>query len=252
VRIVALYNIKGGVGKTSTAVNLAHVSATKGRRTLLWDLDAQGAATYILRVRPRVKGGGDGLVRGRRPLEAAVKGTDFDNLDLLPADFTYRHLDLLLDAQKKPTRRLARLLEPLADQYDDVYLDCPPSMSLLSENVLRAADTVLVPLIPTTLSLRTMDQLRDFVDGLHGRRPAVLGFFSMVDRRKRLHREVVDTPPAARSDLAATSIPALSIVEQMAARREPVTSFAPRSAVSKRYLQLWDEAAASVQLSVNR
>jgi chromosome partitioning protein len=243
VRVIAVYNIKGGVGKTSTAVNLAHVSATQGRRTLLWDLDPQGAATYILRIKPRVKGGGEALIQSRRPLDAAIKGTDYDGLDLLPADFTYRHLDLLLDAEKKPTRQLSRLLKPLGDEYDDIYLDCPPSMSLLSENVLRAADIVLVPLIPTTLSLRTMDQLRDFVAGLSGHRPAVLGFYSMVDRRKRLHREVLDAPHT-HGDLAETSIPALSIVEQMAARRQPVTDFAPRSSVSQRYRKLWQEAGS--------
>ena len=242
MKVVALYNIKGGVGKTSTAVNLANVSAAQGKRTLLWDLDAQGAATYILRVRPRVKGGGEELVNATRPLADAVKGTDVDHLDLLPADFTYRHLDLLLDAHKKPTRRLARLLAPLAGEYDHVYLDCPPSMSLLSENILRAADTVLVPLIPATLSLRTMDQLREFVATLPGRRPHVRGFFSMVDRRKAMHRDVVDRLPDEREDVSRVCIPALSIVEQMAARREPVVAFAPRSVVSRRYLDLWNEA----------
>jgi chromosome partitioning protein len=241
MRIIALYNIKGGVGKTTSAVNLAYLSAVRGRRTLLWDLDAQGAATYILRVRPRVKGGGEALVQARRPLQAAVKGTDFDNLDLLPADFTYRHLDLLLDQRKKPTRRLAALLRPLRTEYDDVFLDCPPSMSLLSENVLRAADTVLVPLIPTPLSLRTMDQLREFTQSQPGPRPTVRGFFSMVDRRKALHRNTVDTVPAEHDDLATTTIPALSVVEQMTVRREPVPHFAPSSPVTVRYAQLWDE-----------
>jgi chromosome partitioning protein len=250
MKIVALYNIKGGVGKTSTAVNLAYLSARRGYRTLLWDLDAQGAATYILRVRPRVKGGGEALVRARRPLDAAIKASDFDNLDLLPADFTYRHFDLLLDAQKKPSRRLGRLLQPLSGQYDHVYLDCPPSMSLLSENVLRAADTVLVPLIPTTLSVRTIDQLRDVVDGLSGRRPVVTGFFSMVDRRKREHREIVATLPTQRPDVLSTAIPALSIVEQMAARREPVTHFASRSPVTQRYAELWHEVHGVHQVPV--
>jgi chromosome partitioning protein len=242
VKVIALYNIKGGVGKTSTAVNLAYISALRGRRTLLWDLDAQGAATYIFRVRPRVKGGGNALIRARRPLDAAIKSTDYDGLDLLPADFTYRHLDLLLDARKNPTRRLARLLQTLRPEYDHVYLDCPPSMSLLSENVLHAADIVLVPLIPTTLSLRTMEQLRDFVDTVPGRGPIIRGFFSMVDRRKRLHREIIETLPTQRDDLAATTIPALSVIEQMAARREPVAHFAPRSPVMGRYIELWDEA----------
>jgi chromosome partitioning protein len=246
VRTVAVFNIKGGVGKTTTAVNLAHLSARSGRRTLLWDLDAQAAATYVLRVRPRVKGGGDSLVRARRPLASAVKGTDFENLDLLPADFTYRHMDLMLDAAKKPSRRLGRLLRPLADEYDDVILDCPPSMSLLSENVLLAADLVLVPLIPTTLSVRTMDQLTDFVTELGRKRPSMLGFFSMVDRRKRLHREILEKLPTERADLAVTSIPALSVVEQMTVRREPVTFFAPRSAVTRSYRQLWAEAATAL------
>ena len=225
MRIIALYNIKGGVGKTTSAVNLAYLSASRGKRTLVWDLDAQGAATYILRVRPRIKGGGEALVQARRPLATAIKGTDYENLDLLPADFTYRHLDLLLDQQKKPTRRLAALLRPLRADYDHVFLDCPPSMSLLSENVLRAADTVLVPIIPTPLSLRTMDQLREFVQSQPNPRPIVRGFFSMVDRRKATHRDTVDALTADRDDLVTTTIPALSVIEQMTVRREPVPPF---------------------------
>lgn len=240
MRVIALYNIKGGVGKTSSAVNLAYLSAARERRTLLWDLDAQGAATYIFRVKPKIKGGGEALVKAQRPLEDAIKGSDFQYLDVLPADWTYRHLDLLLDSAKKPTRRLGQLLEPLADQYDDVFLDCPPSMSLLSENILRAADIVLVPLIPTTLSLRTMDQLREFVADSPGKPPLVRGFFSMVDRRKTLHRDVVEKLPTERSDVLPVGIPNLSVVEQMAARREPVSEFAPHSSAARAYQELWD------------
>ncbi len=163
MKVFATYNIKGGVGKTSTAVNLAYLSAREGSRTLLWDLDPQAAATFMFRVRPRVKGGGHALVTRKRPLEAALKATDFDNLDLLPADFSYRNMDLDLDDTKKRTRRLGQLLHTVADEYDVVFLDCPPSISLVSENVLHAADTLLVPLIPATLSLRTFDQLTRFV-----------------------------------------------------------------------------------------
>ncbi|MDQ2797517.1 MAG: AAA family ATPase [Actinomycetota bacterium] len=242
MRIAATYNIKGGVGKTSTAVNLAYLSATRGLRTLLWDLDAQGAATYILRIDARVKGGGKRVVRATRPLEEAIKGSDYDGLDLLPADFTYRHLDLLFDETKKPTERLARLLAPLADEFDIVFLDCPPSMSLLSENVLRAAQTVLVPLIPTTLSVRTLDQLTDFLADRPEPHPRLLGFFSMVDGRKSLHRKIVSTLPRERSDIARTVIPSLSVIEQMAQRREPVAAFAPHSLAARRYGELWDEA----------
>jgi cellulose biosynthesis protein BcsQ len=243
VRIVATYSIKGGVGKTCTAVNLAYVAAQAGHRTLLWDLDPQAAATWLFRIKPRVRGGGRALVRGRRPLLDAVEGTDFDRLDLLPADFTYRHMDLLLDGTKRPGRRLAGLLDTLAGEYDTVLLDCPPGASLLSENVLRAADTVLVPLIPTTLSLRTLDQLTEFIAGLPGRRPMMLAFFSMVDRRRSMHRQIVAELPGRRRDISQTSIPAASIVEQMAVRREPMPSYARRSPIARSYRNLWSEIA---------
>src|SRR3981189_1668326 len=126
MRIYATYNIKGGVGKTTTAVNLGYLAAEAGRRTVLWDLDPQGAASFMFRVKPRVKGGGRALIRGQRSLDDAIKGTDFDHLDLIPADFTYRNMDLLLDKgpEAKQYRKLATLLAPLAQEYDAVFLDC--------------------------------------------------------------------------------------------------------------------------------
>jgi len=241
MKVLATYNIKGGVGKTSTAVNLAYLAAREGRRTLLWDLDPQAAATYMFRVRPRVKGGSHALVTRTWPIEAALKATDFDNLDLLPADFSYRNMDLELDDTKKRTRRLGQLLKSVADDYDMVILDCPPSVSLVSENVLHAADTLLVPLIPATLSLRTLDQLTRFVADSQGRQPEIVAFFSMADRRKRLHRDVIETIPRDGTRIAETVIPALSIIEQMAERRAPVPAFAPTSRAAQCYEQLWAE-----------
>jgi chromosome partitioning protein len=256
VRIYATYNIKGGVGKTTTAVNLAYLAAAEsGLRTVLWDLDPQGAASFMFRVKPRVKGGGKALIRGKRPLDDAIKGTDFDNLDLIPADFTYRNMDLLLDSAGdrasggaasggKPARRLSKLLSPLAAEYDVVFLDCPPSISLVSENVLHAADVIVVPLIPTTLSVRTLDQLTEFVAGFNGRRPDVVAFFSMVDRRKKLHREITASLSSERKDVAATAIPALSMIEKMSVERAPVTEFAPRGSAARAYRALWAEIRA--------
>jgi chromosome partitioning protein len=243
VKTLATYNIKGGVGKTAAAVNLAYLAARGGRRTLLWDLDPQGAASYLLRVRPRVKGGGKALVSGKKALHQAAKPTEFDRLDLVPADLTYRNLDLVLDAAKKSTQRIARLLDPLEDDYDLAILDCPPGISLASENVLHATDVLLVPLIPTTLSVRTLEQLTEFAAELEYP-PALFPFFTMVDGRKRLHREVVDRLRAERKDLAATVIPALSVVEQMAVHRAPLPVFAPRSPVTRSYESLWEEVRA--------
>ena len=243
MKTLATYNIKGGVGKTAAAVNLAYLAARGGRRTLLWDLDPQGAASYLLRVRPRVKGGGKALVSGKKALHQAAKPTEFDRLDLVPADLTYRNLDLVLDAAKKSTQRIARLLDPLEDDYDVIVLDCPPGISLASENVLHATDVLLVPLIPTTLSVRTLEQLTEFAAELEYP-PALFPFFTMVDGRKRLHREVVDRLRAERKDLATTVIPALSVVEQMAVHRAPLPVFAPRSRVTRSYESLWEEVRA--------
>jgi chromosome partitioning protein len=154
-------------------------------------------------------------------------------------------MDLLLGgADKRPTRKLAQLLRPLAAEYDNVFLDCPPSISLVSENVMHAADVLLVPLIPTTLSVRTLDQLTDFVAGFHGRRPEVRAFFSMVDRRKRLHQEIIEKLLAERSGVAATPIPALSIIERMSVERAPVTVFAPRSVAARAFRSLWADLTA--------
>ena len=141
--IIAIYNLKGGVGKTATAVNLAYLAAQNGNNTLLWDLDPQGGATYYYQIKPKVKGGAQGIVQGNRDLFEAVRGTNFDRLDLLPADFSYRLLDQALDATKKPVRRLDKLLKPLTKAYDHLFLDCPDSLSTLTESVFFAADLML-------------------------------------------------------------------------------------------------------------
>jgi chromosome partitioning protein len=236
-RVLATYNIKGGVGKTSAAVNLAYLAARDGARTLLWDLDPQGASTYLFRIKPRIKGGGRKLVRGKSDVETLIKGTDHDRLDLLPADFSYRHMDLALDATKRPTRRLAGVLAPLADDYDYIFLDCPPSISLVSESVFEAADALLVPLIPATLSSRTFEQLQAVVDG----GTSVLAFFSMVDGRKRLHRDVMERMAADHPEVLRAAIPAAADVERMGVHRTVIADFAPRSRAALAYQDLWRE-----------
>jgi len=241
VKVLASYSIKGGVGKTTAAANLAWLGAAEGRRVLLWDLDPQGGATFLFRVKPKVKGGGKALVRGRRELADAVKASDFDNLDLVPSDFSYRHLDLLLDAQRRPTRRLDAMLSQVSEDYDVVVLDCPPSVSLVSENIVRAADLLVVPMLPAPLSVRTLDQLGEFVGAVKGRSPQVLAFFSMVDRRRKLHRELVEELPKERKDIARTVIPVASAVEQMGVRRAPVVAWSPSSQAAIAFAHLWQE-----------
>jgi chromosome partitioning protein len=245
-RVIALYNIKGGVGKTSASINLAWLAADAGARVLLWDLDPQGAASYLLRIRPEIKGGGRKLVHGKSDPGKLLKGSDHERLDLLPADFSYRNMDLALDATKRPTRGLGRVLAPLAAGYDYVFLDCPPAISLASESIFGAADVLLVPLIPTPLSLRTFDQLTRFVAGEVPEPPRILAFFSMADGRKRLHREVMEELTLAHDGVLTAVIPAATDVEQMALHRRPLAEFAPDGAAAQAYDGLWTQLREAV------
>ncbi len=241
MKVIATYNIKGGVGKTATAVNLAWLAAREGAPTLIWDLDPQGAASYYFRVKPRIKGGGKRLIEGKRDLDDFIRGTDFEWLDLLPADFSYRNMDLYLEQAKKPVRQLHKLLKPFKHEYYYVFLDCPPSISLVSENIFDAASSVLVPTIPTTLSLRTYKQIRKFFRQNRLDPSKLLPFFSMVDRRKQLHCSIVDDSPTDMQNLLETSIPYDSNVERMGSHRAPLGEFAPNSRSARCYEALWEE-----------
>jgi chromosome partitioning protein len=241
MKIVAITNIKGGVGKTTTAVNLAYLSAAAGARTLLWDLDAQGAATYTLQVEVGERVSAKKLVGGRRELPEAVVPSAYDRLHVLPADLSYRKFDLHLAARKRPTERLLKMSRALREAYDMLLLDCPPGMSLLTENVLRAADALVVPLLPTPLSLRMLAQLREFVAAEGWTDLRLLPFFSMVDRRRSLHRDLIGSTRAEFPDLLATEVPYWSEIERMSVRRAPMAVIAPHSAAARIYAMLWAE-----------
>lgn len=245
MKVLALYSIKGGVGKTAAAVNLAHAAAADGRRTLLLDLDPQGAASFYFRVRPRKQAGKRAVIGGGRAAARAIRATDYPGLDILPAHRSFRKLERALDAVKKPRSRVARLLAPQADQYDLAVIDCAPTLSLVAEAVLRAADLVAVPVVPTTLSERTLLMLRDF-HGKHGLPGDHLAaFFSLVDRRKALHRQLTgELPGRAEVRFCRTAIPATSDVEKMGLHREPVACYAPRGRGALAVQELWWELRA--------
>jgi chromosome partitioning protein len=246
MKIIAVTNIKGGVGKTTTAVNLAYLCAAGGRSTLLWDLDPQGAATYILRRESQANASAKKLVAGKRELPELPVPSEWRNLDVLPSDFSYRNFDVHLNARKHPTERLLKMSRSLRAVYAALFLDCPPGISLLSENVLRAADAVIVPLLPTPLSVRMLGQLRDFIAESGWTDLALLPFFSMVDRRKSLHHEVIESTREQFPELLATEVPYWSEIERMSLRRAPLPAYAPLSPAGQIYAALWEEIKARI------
>jgi cellulose biosynthesis protein BcsQ len=241
MKIVAVTNIKGGVGKTTTAVNLAFLCAARGRYTLLWDLDPQGAATYTLRCEPNENASAKKLVAGKRELPELIVPTGHGKLDVLPSDFSYRNFDVHLSERKRPTERLLKMSRALREMYSVLFLDCPPGISLLSENVLRAADAVIVPLIPTPLSVRMLTQLQDFIVANNWADVALMPFFSMVDSRKSLHQDVIASTREKFPELLKTEVPYWSEIERMSVHRAPLPAYAPRSAAGQIYSALWQE-----------
>jgi chromosome partitioning protein len=246
MKIIAVTNIKGGVGKTTTAVNLAYLCAASSGPTLLWDLDPQGAASYTLRGDPLERASPKKLLNGKRHLPELILSTGYANLDLLPADFSYRNFDVHLAERKKPTERLLKMSRSLREVYSVLFLDCAPGISLLSENVLRAADAIIVPLLPTPLSMRMLVQLQDFIASKGWSDLMLLPFFSMVDRRKSLHHDIIAKTREQFPMMLTTEVPYSSEIERMTLRRAPIPAFAPRSAAAQIYCALWAELTSSV------
>jgi chromosome partitioning protein len=231
--VIALYNIKGGVGKTSTTINLAF-NAAKNNRVLVWDLDPQGASTFYLERKVKNKN----LISKvtKKGLEKYIKHTNFENIDLIPADLSLKDLDKYLENDKL----LNKLLKNIKG-YKYIFIDSPPTLSPISQNIFKASDVIIIPTIPTILSIRTYNQIVNYFKNYTSKRK-VFTFLSMLDKRKRMHLEISEKIlKLPKKQILKTPIYNSVIIEKMGEKLAPVEVFAPYSESSKSYQMLWKE-----------
>jgi chromosome partitioning protein len=238
--VIALYALKGGVGKTASCVNFAYLAAKDGYKTLLWDIDPQGSTTFYYKVKPKDATAIKKLVSKDADLGNAIMGTNYENLDIIAADNSSKSFDTMVDEMKGSKNRLKSVLKQLDGEYDFVFIDCPPGFSALSENIFNASDIVLIPVIPTTLSVRTYNMVKDYFKEKDLDANKMMCFFTMTDLRKNMHNEIMEQLYKDKKFFQ-NYIPYLSDVEKMGVYQEPIEEFARSSYAAKCYSELWTE-----------
>ncbi|NRA40669.1 MAG: AAA family ATPase [Pseudomonadales bacterium] len=250
-KVIAVYNIKGGVGKTTSAVNLAYLAAQAGFKTLLWDMDHQAAAGFFLANDSALKGGLNGMMKdaalpvSKRSISAKIVATDYQHLDLLPSDISMRLLDVKTAEARGSNSVIKKMLEPLQASYDYIFVDCAPGLTVANVSLMHAADLVLVPVIPTVLSVRMLEQLNDFVkQDIHAKNavktPKLRAFFTMMDGRKLMHKSIYEQLCVKKKTIVLPiSIPYQSSTEKMAQHQKPLAEFAGSSTAALAYDALW-------------
>jgi chromosome partitioning protein len=238
--VYAFYNQKGGVGKTASVVNLSYIAASEGWRTLLWDLDPQGAAGFYFQVDAAVKHGAKKILSNEVDLGSTVQPSGYDNLDIIPSDPSARNSEVILSELKQGKKRLKSALASVKNDYDIIMLDCPPGLSVLHDSIFQAADWILCPNIPTTLSMRSFNTVQEYFKQTNISEDKLKAFFSMVDHRKNLHNEVLNEHYRDKTFLR-NYIPYLSDIEKMGQQLAPVESFAKSSYAAQCFRDLWKE-----------
>lgn len=242
---VALYNLKGGVGKTASCVNFAYLAAKDGFKTLLWDIDPQGSTTFYYKVKPKDAQGIKKLISKDANLDNAILATEYENLEIIAADHSIKSFDIMVEEMKGQKNRLKGILKQLENEYDFVFIDCPPGFSALSENIFNAADIVLMPIIPTTLSIRTYNMVKDYFKEKDLDSSKLMCFFSMTDLRKNMHNLIMEELYKDKKFFQ-NYIPYLSDVEKMGIHRQPIEEYARSSYAAKCYHELWTEIKEGV------
>lgn len=236
--VLASGSLKGGVGKTAAIINLAWLSAREGP-ALLWDLDPQGSASFCLGVEPWRGDKAGRLLKGRASLLEMTHVTPGFPLAVIPADTSLRNPDILLDGLDKPGKGIKRLVAEVQDRYRWIWIDCPPGISLLTESVARAVDGIIAPLVPAPLSVSSFASYLAFLEDRGFPPERVHPFFSLVQGRKKIHRDMMAASRGRWPSILGTEIPFRAEAE--AAGPLPLSARRPASLCAQAYLNLFQE-----------
>ena len=249
MHIIAVYSLKGGVGKTTTAINLAYLCAKEGARTLIWDLDLQASTSLILSSSASDKKSIKVLTDKKTNLDKRIKSSKFENLDILPADFSLRKMDEYIYSKNGAKFSFKHITKSLQKKYDYIIIDCASGFNALTEHVLHIADVVLTPVIPSPLSFEMLDRLKKQLKKQRSDDNVLLfPFFSMVDRRKNLHREVLHLDHNGKRGFLHATIPYSKKTEQMVVHHAPLPHFDTRTNATKGYKSLWKEIKENIKM----
>jgi cellulose biosynthesis protein BcsQ len=230
---VAIFNGKGGVGKTTIALNLAGQAASVGYRVLLWELDGQGDSSWLVQSDSRARPDLCGLLHGIVEVDELIVPTGVEGLSLLPADESARNTDNLFVGLHRQ-QRLLSLFTALQNRFDLIVFDCPPGFCDANLKLPGAVDLVVVPCQPSPLAMRGLLRVRDFLVRTRGAHAPILPIFSMVDRRRRMHKIALEEHPEW------PVIPYLSDIERVLFERAPLSAFAPDSHAAGIFERLWN------------
>ncbi len=241
-RIIAVSNQKGGVGKTTTSVNLAACVAEKGKRVLLVDIDPQGNASSGLGITERTPSIYDVLL-GEESAEAAVRKTEFDNLSVLPSDIALAGAEIELVAIPERETLLRKALASVRGRFDYIFIDCPPSLSLLTLNAMTAADSVLIPIQCEYYALEGVGQLMNTLQLVKKRLNPALEIegvvLTMLDGRTNLGLQVVqEVKKYFKSRVYGSVIPRNVRLSEAPSHGEPINIYDSRSAGAEAYRAL--------------
>ncbi|MFC2266765.1 MAG: ParA family protein [Peptidiphaga sp.] len=253
-RIVAMSNQKGGVGKTTTTINLAAALAAYGRRILIVDFDPQGAASAGLGINARAleRTIYNELIAAKPNLHEVIVPTSIENLDLVPANIDLSAAEIVLINEVAREQALSRVLRPVVDDYDLVIIDCQPSLGLLTVNALTAAHGVLIPLEAEYFAMRGVALLTEQIERVQERLNPRLQtdgvLLTMVDTRTLHSREVANSVRQGFGDTVYTTYISRTVkFPDATIAAAPITLYAPSHPGSVAYRQLAREIVARGQ-----